>query len=87
MSQTERNWNKGVYLVVGGVVVLAIAGITAKPSTPLAGVNDVASLLAIAGGASVIWGVVTLKRVKEEEMRKARHAGSDADADADNIKN
>ncbi|XGI82942.1 hypothetical protein ACEU6E_06560 [Halorutilales archaeon Cl-col2-1] len=74
MEDIESERKKGLYLVVGGIVLVVIGGLLSTPSTPLSVTTKTASLLPVVGVVLVIWGVVVLKRVKEDEMRRKRRS-------------
>ncbi|MDY6776304.1 MAG: hypothetical protein SV253_09600 [Halobacteria archaeon] len=72
MEDIESERRKGLYLVLGGLVLLVLGGLLSNPSTPLSTATKAASVLPVVGVVLVIWGVVVLKRVKEEAMRRKR---------------
>ena len=65
--------NKGVMLLVSGVILFVAAGLVSTPNLPLTSSNDFAALFLVAAAVLVIWGVKTLKDAKQERMRERRH--------------
>lgn len=63
---------RGVVFVVMGILSLVAAGLISRPSIALAPINDLAAILGLFGAGATVWGVVLLKKQKDERLRQKR---------------
>lgn len=80
----KQRWNKGIYLTLGGLALVFLGGFVSNPSTPLSTSSEIGSIVILGGIVTFIWGVVALKRSKEEAMREKRRS-MDTDDDNENL--
>ncbi len=58
-------YRKGLIYVFIGSIVFIIGGLLSEPSIPRASINDLSALMLITGAVLFIYGVVSLKKEKE----------------------